>query len=407
MLPFVPILAMLLLSEPSRAAEPPPTPFGINGCSWSHVGLNTENFDRQGGLKRLRVLKEAGVQWDRCDLWWGRIEPEKGTFRWDDLDWVVAQYRDAGVQLMPILCYGSAWKSDAPVTDEERALYGRYVFQMVSRYKDDIHVWEIWNEPNITPFWTPRPDANDYAKLLKVAYEQAKEADPDCVVVGASTAGADLPFIETLLRAGGGQWMDAISIHPYQGDLGSLSPDKGGLETHIRDVRKLLVKYDCPMPIQLTEIGHRTTGTHGHTEVTEDQQAAYLVRTHVIALANGVERVFWFNLQDWDEYWGIVRKDFSRKPSFEAYQTMVKHLDNKRAVGRVDLGDGVSAFLFAPADQEPTRDNTVLVAWRPDDGESPSPIKSDEVRAIGMMPVFWTDLTNSDFSIDRVLPLDE
>ena len=368
--------------------------------------MNTDKFDREAGLKRLKAIKEAGIKWDRCDFWWGRIEPEKGKFLWRDVDWVVEQYVTHDVQLMPILCYGSAWqKSDAPVTDDERALYARYVYETVKRYKKHVHVWEIWNEPNITPFWSPNPDAKEYAKLLKVAYEAAKRADPNCTIVGAATAGTDLAFIEALLRHGGGEHMDVVSIHPYQGDLGSLSPDKGGLADQIRGVQNLLAEHGYRKPIWLTEIGHRTTGTHGHTSVTEEQQAAYLIRTYVIALASGVERVFWFNLQDWEEYWGIVKQDFTRKPSFEAYRAMVKQLDGKRVVGRADLGKDIEAYLFAPSGREPTRDNGVLVAWQPDDRSVTLPLKTAEARQVAMMPVLLTDLENSDFPMQWVKPL--
>jgi hypothetical protein len=350
--------------------------------------MNTPQFDRHTGLKRLGALKEAGAKWDRCDLWWGRIEPEQGQFVWDDVDWVMKQYKDAGIELMPILCYGSAWqKSDAPVTDEERRLYARFVHRTISRYKAQVRVWEIWNEPNITPFWSPRPDVKEYAKLLKLAYAAAKQADPECTIVGAVTAGADLRFIEDLFREGGGEWMDAISIHPYQGDLGSLSPERGGLEEQIRTLHKLLAQYDCRKPIHITEIGHRTPGTAGHTHVTEAQQAAYLVRTFVIAQASGAQRVFWFNLQDWEEFWGIIRQDFTRKPSFAAYQAMTQELEGKRPVGRLELGDKVAAYAFASGDGRAS----VLVAWRTDDTDGIIRLGDREIR-VGMMPVFVNDL---------------
>ena len=35
------------------------SPYGINGCSWSHLGMNTDKFDRATGLKRLRAIKSS------------------------------------------------------------------------------------------------------------------------------------------------------------------------------------------------------------------------------------------------------------------------------------------------------------------------------------------------------------
>lgn len=396
---------MVLLAA-MLAADPAPAPagndrFGFSATSWSHLGANTDAFDRERGLKRLAALRDAGAGWDRCDFWWGRIEPEQGRFDYRDYDWMIDQYRAQGVRLMPILCYASAWSGgDAPTTPEERALFARYVFNTVSRYRDAVSAWEIWNEPNIGDFWEPAPDAADYALLLREAHAAAKRADPACTVVGAATAGADLGFIEQLLEHGGGQWMDAVSIHPYQGDLGSLSPDTGGLESQVRAVRHLLADYGLRTPVWITEVGHRTTGTHGHTSVSEAQQAAYVIRTYAIAFAAGAERLFWFNLQDWQEYWGVIRQDFERKPSFAAYRFAAATLEGREPAGELDLGAGVRAIVFDGGA------GRVALAWSPDDQERTLslPARStrrwdgapiDPARAVvGMDPVLLSDLTD-------------
>jgi hypothetical protein len=79
--------------------------------------------------------------------------------------------------------------------------------------------------------------------------------------------------------------------------------------------------------------------------------------------------VFWFNLQDWEEYWGIVRQNFERKPSFDAYRIMVKQLEGKRAVGT--LGEG--AVVFARQGRGARPDDPVVVSWSPqDDGSVPT-----------------------------------
>lgn len=297
------------------------SPFGINGCSWSHLGANTPEFDREKGLRRLDALVAAGAKWDRCDFWWSRIEPEQGTFVWDDYDWIIEQYERVGVQLLPILCYASAWSDDkSPVSDDEQARYARFVHEVVKRYKGRVRAYEIWNEPNITPFWVPTPNAADYVRLLKLAYAEAKRADPEVVIVGGVIAGIDYPFIEQMLDHGAAAHMDVFSFHPYQGDLGSIGPDEGGLGAQIDRHRELLAKHGFHGPIWLTEIGHRTPGTEGHTFVSEEDQARYLARTFAIAREHGVEKVFWFNLQDWEEHWGIIDRNFRRKPAFEMYR---------------------------------------------------------------------------------------
>ena len=62
---------------------------------------------------------------------------------------------------------------------------------------------------------------------------------------------------------------------------------------------------------------------------TEKRQAEMLPRTYLIALANGVERIFWYNFRagEWkpderEHHFGIVHADFSPKPAFHAYKTL-------------------------------------------------------------------------------------
>ena len=54
-----------------------------------------------------------------------------------------------------------------------------------------------------------------------------------------------------------------------------------------------------------------------------------LPRTYLIALASGVERIFWYNFRsgEWqpderEAHFGIVRKNLEPKPSFRAYRTL-------------------------------------------------------------------------------------
>ncbi|WP_288515342.1 beta-galactosidase [uncultured Victivallis sp.] len=63
--------------------------------------------------------------------------------------------------------------------------------------------------------------------------------------------------------------------------------------------------------------------------VPESQQAEMLPRTYLIALASGVERIFWYNFRsgEWqpderEAHFGIVRKNLEPKPSFRAYRTL-------------------------------------------------------------------------------------
>ncbi|MBS1369440.1 MAG: cellulase family glycosylhydrolase [Lentisphaeria bacterium] len=71
------------------------------------------------------------------------------------------------------------------------------------------------------------------------------------------------------------------------------------------------------------------TAVSAFETVSEARQAELLPRTYLIAMAHGVERIFWYNFRsaEWapgerEAHFGIVRKDLEPKPSFLALKTL-------------------------------------------------------------------------------------
>src|SRR5947209_8240657 len=52
--------------------------------------------------------------------------------------------------------------------------YGDFVAAVVARYQGKIAYYQIWNEPNLVNEWGKTPDAQEYTRLLKTAYQRAK-----------------------------------------------------------------------------------------------------------------------------------------------------------------------------------------------------------------------------------------
>ncbi len=94
--------------------------------------------------------------------------------------------------------------------------------------------------------------------------------------------------------------------------------------------------------IWITEVNWPLQGTgpyspaSGRPNVTEDEQADYLVRYHVLCLSGGyIDRIYWwqliapgYGLADSRE--GALR----RRPAFLAYKTMVEQLEGAVFLGR-------------------------------------------------------------------------
>ncbi|MCC6445870.1 MAG: beta-galactosidase [Armatimonadetes bacterium] len=347
----------------ARAQAPkadPGSPFGM-GIYFGNRYSN-EEMERAG-----RMAQEAGIKWSREEFSWSNIQPEKGKWVWDRYDQALETAARYGISLFGLLDYSSAWASTAPPEAKSRwnhmpdlAAWSEYVFKIVSRYKGKIKHWEIWNEPNISVFWQPAPNVEDYTKLLKAGYEAVKRADPAAKVIGVCTAGSDLGFIESVFKAGGFRYMDILSTHPYRYPA---SPEASGFTGELRRTRDLLERYGGTKPIWLTEIGwpaHR-----GDNGVSEEEQAQMITRAYLQAIASGaVDKIFWYDYRDdgddraYNEHnFGILRRDFSPKPAYIAYKTMANKLAGLKFAQSLDIGEGNTAYLFSAGKR------SVIAAW--------------------------------------------
>jgi hypothetical protein len=299
------------------------------------------------GQTQFDALHQLGVDWARMDVWWSLVEPEPGMFDWAYFDRAIASYAENDIRLMAILCYAAAWSDEAPVTEEARQAFGDYVYATVLRYRDTVHEWEIWNEPNILPFWAPRPDVRDYAALLRVAYARAKEADPTCVVVGSATAGADFAFVQGLFENGAGDSFDVLSYHAYGNH-----PWREAVQGEAWELRAILDEHGRhDAPIWLSEQGIFT----GPGGVDERSQARDIVRMHLWRAAAGVERSMYLSLRDWHaeddaaearDFWGVMNHAGEAKESFWAVKTLTDAMRGRPFVNELQLAPEVEAYLF-------------------------------------------------------------
>ncbi len=358
------LVALLALGACLTPADPPPQPdsaFGLGGPPFSHwLHARKPDLWHEGDL-HLTLLRESGATWARQDFWWSLVEPAPGRWEWNDFDRAVAAYERHGVRLLGILCYAAAWSGGAsPATDAERAAFGRYVFEMVRRYRGRVAAWEVWNEPNIQPFWSPTPDARLYAQLLRVAYTQAKAADPACLIVGGALAGPDADFLRGLYQHGAAGHFDVLSYHNYG------QHNDGDTERKaVAALRAVLRAHgDGDKPIWQTETGFYT----GPVGLSEADQAARLVRYAVGLRALGIARQFQLTLADWaaegqapdpSVYRGLLRADYTPKQAWAAHQTLCRRLGAAEFVAALRPAPGVRGFLFDGPPGGP-----VLVAWR-------------------------------------------
>ncbi len=338
------VIALFALIPAAITAQPA-VPYGMHGPTYSHMRHDANVWERSQTI--FDAFHQLGMDYDRMDVWWSLLEPERGRYEWDYFDRAIQSYADNGIELMVILGYGPSWNDGAaPITDEDREAFGDYVYAMVNRYRHIVHEWEVWNEPNILPFWAPDPDVADYAALLRIAYARAKEADPDCLVLGGGMAGADFAFTEGIFEHGAGDSFDVLTYHNYGN-----RPTRAGAEDEASGLRAILeANGRGDVPIWLSEHGIFT----GPGGVPERDQARDIVRLAIWRRAAGIERSVYLSLRDWyatDEtsqgrdFWGVLDHAGQPKESFHAMRTMLAAMRHPYT-GEVHLGEGIEAFLF-------------------------------------------------------------
>jgi len=282
--------------------EPPQQPW-----STSYFGGHLDGINLQWHLQAGRKI---GLQWARCHnmmqwTWWRRVQPN-GPDEWVWGDESQLMVDNEGLRTLGQFLHLPAWASSAaegapgnpsayPPRDWDQL--ARYVYNTVLRYRGSIKHWEVWNEPHYSGFWRGSPE--QYAKLLEIAYREAKSADPECIVLGGGGVHPrSMPWIEAMLQAGGGANMDGFTIHYLEPDLA---------RDFMPRLRQLLDDHGVSGPIWNSE--ESVTSTSFLDQIRRDYmepQARYhfrnacyeLVRTYMENIANGVERIFYYDQAD-------------------------------------------------------------------------------------------------------------
>jgi|GEM_PF-1297972 len=318
----------------------------------------------------LSLAALAGANTIRDDVYWEMAESVKGQViipaSWDTyVDTAVAK----GIE--PVLILGLMNPlydgGGIPTSNEGIAAYVNYATTIVEHFKDRVKYYEVWNEPNIIPFNPTGKTAADYAKLLQAVQPAIKGIDAGALLLGGSTAGVDLTWLNAMLAAGANDYFDMLSIHPYTWPS---SPEAGALGTNLQAVELLLRSYNggAAKPIWITENGWPTVGN-----VTEQIAANYLVRSHVIAMAVGsVEQIIWYdlqddgvNVQDAEDKFGLLRYSFdsetpyAAKSGYVAYNAMANKLIGATFVSKSTPDSNLNVYRF----QRDAADQEVWVVW--------------------------------------------
>ncbi|WP_238178075.1 sugar-binding protein [Paenibacillus contaminans] len=323
------------------------SPFGVS----THLAKTDTGWSPE--LSTL--LRRGGAKNFRDEITWVDVEYEKGKYRKPaNRDAFMRSTQQEGLKPFITLDFTNPFydQDSTPYTDEGREGFANYGKALLNLYGNRMEWVEVYNEFN-GGFGDrgngpadSRPDY--YFKLLKKTYETIKAARPDVTVVGMAS-NVDIPWMEEVFRLGGLEYMDVVSIHPY-------NRTSDGMLQAVLDAKDLIRQYNQGQdkPVWITEVGWPTI-----TGLDENTQANNLVRAHVQALGAGVEKIFWYDLMDdglqpdyGEHHFGLIRHQndalgqYTPKPAYAAYAAMTRELIGAQFVEQETLDTGIASYKF-------------------------------------------------------------
>jgi hypothetical protein len=288
--------------------------------------------------------------------------------------------RELGQVELPLI-NGQTWRTGS--IEEIRTMMAG-IFRADPRFDDtpSLPAYELGLEENLRRgSFAERLELT--AEKFKGVKEERAEVDPS-VALAYQIAGTSLRPYRRLLESSLGPEIDILSAHPYPWNDWP-TPDEWH-DVFVADLRSVMAENEIDVPIWYTEVGSSQNDSYvpvmysGRRPIgdgqTRSEYAAYLVKIYASALANGIEKVFWYNYKDRDssttdaeDHFGLRDHWDHPKPGYVAYATMLRCMKGREAQ-RLDAGQGRRAYRFAGADRD------CFVAWLERDAASRVQLRS-------------------------------
>lgn len=285
---------------------PRESPFGIAGVRYPFW-----TWDKAEARTRSNLMRAAGATWARgLIVAWGKVQTVPGgVYDWSGYDALIRECQENGIR--PILNVAPYTRQSRKGKPDDMKGYCRFLNALVERYDMDgandmpglgfpVTHYEILNE-TVAVGHRFQGDAKDYFDLLKASYKTIKKAFPEAQVLIAGLADVDEgvvqgmagrrgiepsplllkygknfhSYYDILRDLGAERYYDILSVHIYKGPFDDML-------SYYKKTKK---------PIWLTETAL--------VKEDEDEQCKAIIRRSVRAMAQGVEKIFWFDLSEW------------------------------------------------------------------------------------------------------------
>ncbi|MDO9581247.1 MAG: beta-galactosidase, partial [Bacteroidales bacterium] len=278
---------MIAYSINDTAANTPSIFDAINQKGWTGFRENDSAYQsllinlKKVIQDRTKLVKATGFSLDRelvPYFTWNLIEPQKGQFDWELTDIYVQAASNAGVKISAVIQPFAGWDQKNTQINKDAldfayydykagppndiAEYQNFLTKMVERYKDEVAVWEIGNEPE-NPGGGYKNNPEGYFNLVKITSETIKKADPEAKVtnggameiVGKRESDSFKSYWTKFFALGGGQYLDYFNIHYNIGRSPDAKLDTIIFEKNLIAFNDLMDKNGGRKPLYLTEFG--------------------------------------------------------------------------------------------------------------------------------------------------------
>ena len=234
-----------------------------------------------------------------------------GTYsEWRQLDQLAREAALRGVTLAPVLIDMPGETYAPPKTSAARAAFAAFAEAAARRYgpngsfwlscgcpKRPVKTWEVWNEPNIAPFWDV-PNPTLYAYLLRDVRARLRQADPSArILFGglayptsySSTRYEPNAFLRQVLATVGPTRFDALAIHVYRADaVSNVNTLIAGTVNTLRTYGGADATGAPRHQVWLNEFGRPTALDNPTTATNERANSERTQRNWLDAMVNGL-----------------------------------------------------------------------------------------------------------------------
>jgi hypothetical protein len=320
---------MMMISCDHRINEPeePDEKIELNGRRMGALIVYMDpGIDRERADSVFRAAKELGITWVRIGFIWAVMNPQKDRYDFEEIDRIIDCACRYGLSVLPVFTWTPLWASSNPQSsrymfyaptpektgDYDAGLgtvgtgydYMAGFAEIVSRrYKDKISCWELWNEPDMSGFYSS--SVNEYCRMLHYFNHAVKKGNPEAQIVfgglaqGEKAWGCDTGFFAKALADKAYPVHDRFDIYNFH--VNFKTPDD--ITRQIKENEMLLAGNKLQQKYWITEVSYTSDATHQSLpgfKNGEESLGTYISSAyHEALLTSAAEVICWAALHDY------------------------------------------------------------------------------------------------------------